>query len=604
MNIQKDKVLVEAESFDELGGWVVDHQAMDIMGSPYLLAHGLGKPVEDAVKHIPFEQGGNYHVWVRTREWAAKWNETETGKLYSEEQCPGRFQLVVGGQVLPTVFGTQSSEWHWQYGGVVRIETGAVEIRLRDLTGFDGRCDAIVFDLSEEAPPHTGESLAAYRRRWLGLPEVPQDKGEFDLVVAGGGIAGICAAVSAARRGLKVALVHNRPVVGGNNSSEVRVQLGGKVNLEPYPALGNLVNELDAQQKQNARPAAEYKDYLKMDLVANEPLVSLFLNTHIEQVKMNRDRIEAVDAVDILTGVRCRFRGRLFADCTGDANLGYLAGADFRTGRESALETGESHAPEQADGLTMGTSVMWYSVIDEEGDCSFPEVPWGVPFTEENCQKARKGDWDWEMGLGRDQIKETESIRDYGLRAIYGNWSFLKNRYSNKAEFQNRRLDWVAYVGGKRESRRLLGDVILQEQDIFGQRLFPDRCITTTWSIDLHYPRIFPYFHGEPFRARCEKTKIEPYAIPYRCLYSRNIANLFMAGRNISVTHVALGTVRVMKTTGMMGEVVGMAAAVCVAHDTTPRGVYQHHLDALKAAMQEGVPRSCSPKALDTQTIN
>ncbi|SKB97146.1 FAD dependent oxidoreductase [Parapedobacter luteus] len=600
MNTYRDKIIVEAESFDEFGGWVVDHQAMDVMGSPYLLAHGLGKPVEDAVKRIPFKQGGNYHIWVRTREWAAPWNDAVDVSRYDERESPGRFQLVINGRVLPTVFGNRNGEWHWQYGGTAAIEAGLVEIRLRDLTGFDGRCDAIVFDLDGEEPPNALEALTAFRKRWLGLPNEPRDKGTFDLVVAGGGIAGICAAVAAARLGLKVALVHNRPVVGGNNSSEIRVQLGGKVNMEPFPALGNLVNELDPQQKQNARPASEYKDHLKMDLVSNEPNISLFLNTHIQQVHMDGDRIQAVDGVDILTGVPCRFSGRLFADCTGDANLGYLAGADFRTGRESVAETGESHAPEIADNLTMGTSVMWYSVVDEAADCGFPETPWAVQFDDQSCQKARKGDWDWELGLGRDQIKEIEYIRDYGLRVVYGNWSFLKNKYTNKAEFNHRRLDWVAYIGGKRESRRLLGDVILQEQDIFGRRFFPDRCVTTTWSIDLHYPRTFPNFHGEPFRARCEKTKIEPYAIPYRCLYSRNIANLFMAGRNISVTHVALGTVRVMKTTGMMGEVVGMAAALCVKHRTTPRGVYADHLDEFRAALAEGVPSFGSATMLNT----
>ena len=178
------------------------------------------------------------------------------------------------------------------------------------------------------------------------------------------------------------------------------------------------------------------------------------------------------------------------------------------------------------------------------------------------------------------------------FRAIYGNWSFLKNHHAKREDYANRKLSWVAYIAGKRESRRLLGDIILQQQDIQSQRPFKDACVTTTWSIDLHYPQPenAQEFPGMPFRAVCKQVEIEPYAIPYRCLYSRNVDNLMMAGRNISVTHVALGTVRVMRTGGMMGEVLGMAAAICNAEDTTPRGVYRDHLDALTARLREGVP--------------
>ena len=165
-----------------------------------------------------------------------------------------------------------------------------------------------------------------------------------------------------------------------------------------------------------------------------------------------------------------------------------------------------------------------------------------------------------------------------------------------KDEDRQSRLAWVAYIGGKRESRRLLGDVILHEQDVTGQRAFPDACVTTTWTIDLHYPHPdnTKHFPGEEFRSIARHTKIKPYAIPYRCLYSRNVENLMMAGRNISVTHVALGTIRVQRTTGMMGEVVGMAASLCKRHETTPRGVYEQYLDELKAMMRQGVGRGLS----------
>jgi hypothetical protein len=184
---------------------------------------------------------------------------------------------------------------------------------------------------------------------------------------------------------------------------------------------------------------------------------------------------------------------------------------------------------------------------------------------------------------------EIEQIRDYALRIVFGNWNVLKNHPMHKAKYANRRLNWVAYIGGKRESRWLMGDVVLKQQDIVSQRSFADACVTTTWTIDLHYPKK-PKCACDAFQANAHHLEIKPYPIPYRCLYSRNIDNLFMAGRNISVTHVALGTVRVQRTTGMMGEVVGMAASICKKHSCHPRSVYDRHLDELKKLMRRGVP--------------
>lgn len=193
--------------------------------------------------------------------------------------------------------------------------------------------------------------------------------------------------------------------------------------------------------------------------------------------------------------------------------------------------------------------------------------------------------------MNLDQIKDFEKIRDYGLLVVYSNWSFIKNFSQVKNEFANSELDWVAYIAGKRESRRLLGDFILKEQDITEYVIYPDATAPTTWTIDLHYPdpKNSSHFPGREFLAISKNITIHPYPIPYRCLYSRNIENLFMAGRNISVTHVALGTTRVMRTTGMMGEVIGMAASLCKKHSTTPRGILINHFDEMKELMSKGV---------------
>lgn len=574
-------VLIEAESFSSPGGWVMDQEFADQMGSCMLLAHGMGTPVADAVTEAEISRAGKYRVWVRTRDWAAQWNAPG---------APGRFQLEVNGKLLSATFGAEGARWHWQDGGMVQLAAGKAKLALHDLTGFDGRCDAILFAADPGwRPPDDGPALAALRRKALKIPAEPEDAGEFDLVVAGGGMAGCTAAITAARLGLKVALIQDRPVLGGNSSSEVRVSPGGAINLRPYPALGQIVSELDPGHQGNAQPAANYGDARKLAVVSAESNIRLFLNTHVFAVEKTGRSIASVLAREEKTSRELRFRAPLFADCTGDATLGYLAGAEFRYGRESRAETGEPLAPVTADKLVNGTSVMWYSE-DAGAPSAFPETPWALQFSEESAQNAERGDWDWETGQLKDQITEFETVRDHALRAIYGNWAFQKNHSANKAKYANLRLAWVGYVGGKRESRRLMGDVILQQQDIMEQRPYPDACVTATWSIDLHEPtaKNAADFPGQEFRAVAHQIDKKNYAIPYRCLYSRSIDNLFMAGRNISVTHVALGTVRVQRTTGMMGEVVGMAAAIARRQNCTPRGVYDSHLAALKESMSRG----------------
>jgi hypothetical protein len=340
----------------------------------------------------------------------------------------------------------------------------------------------------------------------------------------------------------------------------------------------------------NAGPPGNYEDEKKLNAIKAEKNITLFLNTHVTEVSMSGNRIKSVTGKNIADGAEYKFFSRLFADCTGDGNLGYLAGADYSTGRESFSETGESKAPEQADDLVMGTSMQWYAEKTKE-PVMFPDCPWAVQFNEKTCQYLTRGDWDWETGFYKDQVKDIEYIRDYGLRAVYGNWSFLKNRSKEREKYQNYKLSWLAYIGGKRESRRLLGDVILKEQDILDSVKYPDASFTTTWTIDLHFPLRPEGFNEEPFLSGTEMTEIKPYAVPYRCLYSRNIDNLFMAGRNISVTHVALGTVRVQRTTGMMGEVVGMAASLCRKYNVTPRKIYQKYLSDLTELLKKGVPR-------------
>lgn len=577
-------LLVEAESFGNKGGWKVDQQFMDLMGSPYLIAHGLGTPVADAVTQATFPAKGEYHVYVRTYNWTSPWHEGEG---------PGRFCLTVGGRRLPAKLGASGKQWLWQDAGKVKVSNLVQEIALRDLTGFDGRCDAIYFTTdATDMPPTELSELSSWRRAKHGLPDVAPIAGTYNLVVVGAGIAGMSAAASAARLGCSVALINDRPVIGGNNSSEIRVHLGGVIETGEYPALGTLQNEFGPTRGGNAQPAEVYEDQKKLDWIRAESGIELFADYRVVRVEMDGQKIVSVTAQHIADGNELRFVAPLFADCTGDGTVGFLAGADYRMGREAKDEFGESIAPDVADKMTMGASVQWYSE-DAGKKQPFPDFSYGLAFDEKNCERVTMGEWTWETGMNHDQIHDFERIRDYGMLVVYSNWSFLKNRLADNAQYANRRLAWVAYIAGKRESRRLMGDYILHQDDITKHVAHEDASFATTWSIDLHRPdpANSASFPGMEFKAVTTHIPIYPYGVPYRCLYSRNVDNLFMAGRNISQTHVALGTTRVMRTTGMMGEVVGMAAAICREHGVCPRDVYRHHLPQLKKLMAEGVGR-------------
>ena len=574
-----ETVLIEAESFDDWGGWVNDTQFMDQMGSPYLLAHGMGKPVADAKTKFVVA-GGRYNVWVRTKNWTSFWHP---------DIGAGTFNLIINGEKLPNLLGCQGKgEWLWVKADDVTLKDGKNTLALHDCDGFDGRVDAIVF--TTEADP---SAFLNNPRRPSCVPAIKNlNFPRYDVVIVGGGVAGICAAISSARLGLKTALIHNRPVLGGNNSSEVRVHLGAYANLPPYPRLGDVLAEFSPKSGGNAREASVYEDDLKMKVVKKTKGLDLYLNQHVNGVVTNSEgRITAVVAQDTRKGGLQNFEGSWFVDCTGDGNLGFLAGADFRMGREAKSETSEPDAPEKADMITMGASVQWYAG-KADGDAAFPVRPWMLKtINEQNCSPHLRGDWWWEAGLGRDQIAEGEYIRDYGLLVAFSNWAFVKNGYSKKDSFADKELKWVAYNAGRRESRRLLGDFILDQNHLRNKDFQPDGTCATTWTIDLHLPKTAreSKFEGEPYQSNSLNEKIWPYPVPYRCLYSRNVPNLFMAGRDISVTHVALGTTRLMRTHGMMGEVVGMAASICKKHDCNPRDVYKSHLDELKELMTKGV---------------
>ena len=579
---------LEAESFDVLGGWLIDQQSMDQMGSAYVMAHGMGVPLADATTACDIPETGEWTVWVRTRDWTAPWKRGTPG---------GTFEVIVNGRALPETLGTNGSPWGWQKAGAVALDKGSATVALHDLTGFNGRCDALFLTLDPDfQPPDNQRELAVFRRKVAGI-ERKDDPVVYDLAVAGGGISGICTAIAAIRAGSTVVLIQDRPVLGGNNSSEIRVPLGGNIHVPPYRALGNVVEEISPiTGRPGVLPASFYEDTRKENIFRTCPSdrYRLVLNTRVVGVEKDEEdpsKIAAYIARHVHTGAETRFRAKVFADCTGDAVIARMMGAEVMYGRESRDTYNESLAPVKGDEQVMGMSVIWQS--EKAGKpAPFPDIDWGLEFNEDNCYYVRSGDWEWELGQYRNQAEETEYIRDYGLMTIFANWSYVKNHSTRKEEWAEDTLAWVSPLGGKRESYRVVGDYVLNQNDIENHVVYPDATASATWNLDLHFPDpAHEEKFEEPFRSCAyHRTFLKAYPVPYRCLYAKDVKNLFLAGRHISLSHVAFGSVRVMRTLGMLGEVVGMAATICAREDIYPRDVYESRFEDLKAMMEKGVP--------------
>jgi hypothetical protein len=565
-SLQSNDLLIEAESFNDKGGWVVDPQFTEQMGSPYLLAHGLGNPVANASVKADLPSAGKYHVWARTRNWApGNWD------------APGRFRIAVNGKELSTDLGTQEG-WAWQYAGRFSAKDSSALIELKDLTGFDGRCDAIYFSTKKTAPPESAEELKAWRKKLLNISETPKKSESFDLVIVGGGIAGCAASIAASQQGLTVALVQDRPVLGGNASSEIRVHTEGITWKSD-----SILSKLNTAHWPNGSPDAINDDKARMDNMNSYENIKIFLNTRAYAVSASSGIITSVDAANTSTGETKRFTAPLFIDCTGDGWIGYWAGAEFMYGREDSLKYNENWdlhkelwSPAKSDNRVMGSSVLWRTA-DKGSPVTFPEVPWAMETAEE--YSATEGTWKWEFSDNNmNQIENGEEIRDHMLKAIYGSFYNAKK----KPENASLALEWTSYLLGKRESRRLIGDYIYTFQDEKTMREFPDAVAMEERDVDVHYQQNLKDPSKPDFLSEALFYKVDHYYIPFRTLYSKNIKNLLMAGRCFSTSHVGLGGPRVMNTTGQMGVAVGYAASLCKKYNTDPRGVYESHIVELR----------------------
>lgn len=593
-----DVIWQEAEQFASTGKWSNDSQHMDIMGSPYLLATGVGKPVDDAVTTVKVEKKGTYTLWVRCRDWLPS-------------HSPGQFQVIVNGKSSKVPFGkAKSDQWQWIDGGADQLEEGVAELRLRDTTGWWGRCDAIVLATGGFEPSNEKETLARQRLMYGGVSYKIKDMGRYDLVVVGGGPAGMAASIAAARHGLKVALIQDRPVLGGNSSSEIQVPPMGYIGNPPDKRnITGIAEELFGKQGWTNFANSEKME----DVACAEDNILLRLNTRAVDVEMDsKTRIKAVIALDVHSGQRMRFSAPLFADTTGHGWIGFYAGAQWRMGQEARAEFNESLAPLEAGNRTMGNT-LYKAVIKKckepvSFDCPDWAYQWksGLDFDKvksirsrdtirpENFDRPAHGKgWDpgndpdgsltysfWvEYGGIENTIQDAEHIRDELFRINIGLWNYAKNHNpATKDKNQKRQLVWLNYVPGVRESRRLVGDYILSQQDYDKQIVHDDTIAFTDWGPDCHHPEGFwtkgvDCIHAYPGRRT---------SIPYRTLYSKNIENLFMAGRCHSATHIALGGTRVMRPCAGMGQAVGTAAAIAMKYKETPRGVYENHIKQLQ----------------------
>ena len=408
---------------------------------------------------------------------------------------------------------------------------------------------------------------------------------EADFCVVGGGMSGLCTAIAAARNGIKTILVQDRPVLGGNASSEVRMWIcgaHGKDNVET-----GILEEIKLENC-HRNPQLKYTiwDTVLYEKAHFEPNLKLMLNCSINSVKTQGNKISEVSGWQLTTQTNHAIKAKFFADCSGDSVL-RVCGAELRRGREARDEFNEAHAPDVADLKTMGNSLLLQvREIDPEDHVPFVKPKWANTYQEEQLPHRGltpgSGNWWWlEIGGEYDTIGEGEELRDELYKIGFGVWDMIKNHPDGRGKKWE--LEWIGSLPGKRENFRYVGDVIMNQNDVEAEGKYEDMVAYGGWSMDDHHPAGINHvgkptiFHPAP----------SPYGITYRTMYSANIDNLFMAGRNISVTHMALSSTRVMATCAIIGQAVGTAAALAVKHNTTPRGVGQKHIAELQQTLMD-----------------
>lgn len=421
---------------------------------------------------------------------------------------------------------------------------------------------------------------------------------EFDVVVVGGGIAGTCAAIAAARNGAKVGLVHERSMLGGNSSSEVRLYPEVSTNHNIWSKeLGILEEFHTVERRANPEPYQEGLLNAQWDLVLYERAVgeknlTLFLNTTVREVEMkDASTILAVHGYQMGSEKKFLLSAPLFIDSTGDGVLGYRAGADYRWGMEARAEFGEAVAPERASAQPQMGSSLFFRARDAGAPIEYAPPEWAAKFEAEadlrgrNHSRFETGYWWLEVGLPMHQIHDNEEIKHEALRQLLGVWDHIKNHCPNKEQARNYALDFVSFWLYKREARRLMGDYVLTQQDAQNPKVHADSLAFGCWFVDVHKPGGILARATPNTNPGWEEGGTIPYGIPLRSCYSRNIHNLMMAGRPISASYVAFSSTRVLRTGAIVGQGVGTAAALCKKHGCGPRELAARHARELQQTL-------------------
>lgn len=408
----------------------------------------------------------------------------------------------------------------------------------------------------------------------------------YDVVVVGGGAAGICAAVAAARNGSKTVLVQDRPVLGGNASSEIRVHLNGVNNLEGKAEreTGIIEEILLHNRFENEQESFPVFDHVMYDFVVREPNLTLMLNTQAVEAVMDGNNIKSAMCWQATTEKMFTINAPIFIDCSGDGLLAATAGAEYRTGREGKAEFNETYAPDEPDGWQMGATLLMSSK-DMGRPMKYKPPSYAIKYTHEGANPRRHfkwfrdGIWWIEIGSNDDIIGDAEENRHKLMGYLHGVWDYIKNS-GNFPEAENLALDWVGSIPGRRESRRFIGDYIVSERDMTEHKHFEDAVAFGGWSLDEHNPGGIENISEPPSYFHYHFKEV--YEFPFRSLYSKNVSNLMFAGRNVSQTHIALSSSRIMATCALMGQAVGTAATICNKKNILPREVGQKHIKELQ----------------------
>ena len=410
-----------------------------------------------------------------------------------------------------------------------------------------------------------------------------------DLCVVGGGLAGICTAIAAARHGTRVVLMHERPVLGGNASSEIRMWVcgaRGKNNRET-----GIVEEIMLENLyRNPTKNFYLWDSILLDFVKREKNITLLLNTTCMDAETERGnfahgreaRILSVKGYRMTTQQFITVKADYFADCSGDSILAPLSGAAFMYGREAAEEYGEDTHVKERDRMVMGMSCLIQG-RETERKVKFTPSEFVTRLTDVDVENRpmdlydpTENFWYLELGGTEDPIEGAEETKEKLIPLALGAWDYLKN--SGKYSADNWELEFLGFLPGKRESRRMKGEYVISQRDISDNAVFPDTVAFGGWPLDDHYPAGY-YHRGTP---NTDFTTPAPYCLPYRALYSANVDNLLFAGRNISMTHTAMSSIRVMATCGLLGQAVGTAVSIASRHHISPHDVYLEHLAELQ----------------------